>query len=790
MPMVERDPGEVGVHSADAAKPDPQVLPFEVEIELLDSVHGSLSSLSAGNLGVAAVTLICAYTSQNSTLLGLAYLVLLAAVVRFMVTYFYHRADRNFDLAQLQKWKNWTIWSASAVSAMLGLCGLIGVAHLTDASVSVPLIANIIGYVGASASRNAGLPNCVKSQLVLAILPLSIGFALKGGITNFAIAILMIAAISAMTEISRSAYQTLVRALIFGRDKHALAEAFAEQAANFDAALTNMSHGLAMFDDHKCLVICNRSFAEYFELNEAGCAKGTSLSLIVQSMARKGLIPLDEIELVEQQFAAGMRGRTGEDMVLLLGDGRIFELSFQALAHGGTIVTVNDVTIRKAQEEKIAHMARFDMLTGLPNRRQFEERFAEILARSVRAQQLFAVACIDLDHFKEVNDTLTHIVGDQLLMAVAARMKASIRETDHLARFGGDEFVLIMPVVDGRTAVAEVSSVLQRLIQAVAEPYEIESHPIVVGMSAGVALAPTDGQTRDDILRAADLALYKAKREGRGTFHFFEAHLDAAAQRRRQIILDMRTGIEQGQFYLEYQPIVDLKTGRIACCEALMRWRHPTLRLTPDKFIAIAEETGLIAELGRWALLQACRDAFTWPEKVPVSVNLSPVQFKRDNLPETIAQALRETGLDPSRLELEITENLLISSDQATMQTIDSIIGLGCNLALDEFGRGYSTFSYLISFPFKKVKLDKSFIDNIETTPKHRAVIGAIGQLASCLSMSIVAEGVETASQLDLLDKEGVAYAQGWLFSKSVPSADIPWKKFENVKFFPIERSA
>ncbi len=360
-------------------------------------------------------------------------------------------------------------------------------------------------------------------------------------------------------------------------------------------------------------------------------------------------------------------------------------------------------------------------------------------------------------------------------------MRTAIRSCDHLARFGGDEFVLILPSLHKKTAVADVSNLLQRLTDIVAAPYEIDSHTVIIGMSAGVAFAPDDGAGRDELLRAADLALYKAKSLGRGDFHFFEPALDSAAQERRQITLDMRAALAKEQFYLEYQPIIDVTTGRIASCEALLRWRHPTLSLPPDKFIAIAEETGMIAELGRWAIRRACRDAAAWPHPVPVAVNLSPIQFKRDNLPATIAQALADSGLDPRRLELEITENLLISGDDKTKQTVNDMIALGCSLALDDFGRGYSTFSYLVSFPFRKVKLDKAFIDGIETRVEHRAIIGAVRQLASSLAMSIVAEGVETQAQVDILVAEGVRYAQGWLFSKSVPTAMIPWTKFEKT---------
>jgi EAL domain-containing protein (putative c-di-GMP-specific phosphodiesterase class I) len=243
----------------------------------------------------------------------------------------------------------------------------------------------------------------------------------------------------------------------------------------------------------------------------------------------------------------------------------------------------------------------------------------------------------------------------------------------------------------------------------------------------------------------------------------------------------MRVGMAEGQFFLEYQPIVEIKTGRIVCCEALMRWNHPTKRMSPDKFIAVAEETGMILELGRWAINRACEDAVAWPDSVSVAVNLSPVQFKRGNLIETVKAALRNSGLDARRLDLEITESLLITQDAATRRIVDGVVDMGCSLSLDDFGTGYSTFGYLISFPFKKVKLDKGFIEHLKTRPEHRAIIRAVGQMARDMSMSIVAEGVENLSQFEILEAEKVHYAQGWLFSRSVVSAEIPWKKFDKM---------
>ena len=414
-------------HSETEMRAKEPSLPFDVEIELLDSLHGSLGALAAGTFGVSAAALICGYASQNALLRRLSLLLLAAAVVRYVTTLAYRRAKRDFDAAGLKRWKIRTTLSASTFSLLLGLCGATGLVQIADASIDIPLITAVIGYAAASASRNAGLPACVRSQVLLAVSPLCLAFLFLGGPASVAIAVLLFIAMFAMIEVTRSVYRTLVNALILAREKHALADAFANQAANFNAALSNMSHGLAMFDAEGDLVICNRRFAEFFRLDDESGAKGASPAQIIRCAARAGLVSLETIGNVEEQFVAKAKCRSAEEMTLALRDGRMIELSFQATAHGGAVVIVHDVTERRAQQAKIAHMARFDNLTGLPNRSQFEERFAELLARNTRTEKPFAVVCIDLDHFKEVNDTLTHMVGDQLLVAVAARMRGAIR---------------------------------------------------------------------------------------------------------------------------------------------------------------------------------------------------------------------------------------------------------------------------------------------------------------------------------------------------------------------------
>ena len=419
---------------------------------------------------------------------------------------------------------------------------------------------------------------------------------------------------------------------------------------------------------------------------------------------------------------------------------------------------------------QIAHLAHHDALTGLANRTLFRTRMDEAVARARRGEG-FAVLCLDLDHFKDVNDSLGHPVGDLLLQAVTERLRATVREVDTIARLGGDEFAVVQASV---TWPSDASALAQRLVDALGAPYELDGHTISISASIGIALAPDDGMDADQLLRHADLALYRAKADGRGCVRFFETEMNARALLRRSLQLDLQRALAAGEFEVFYQSQVRVEDRRLSGFEALLRWRHPDRGLVPpDRFIPQAEEMGLIVPLGEWVLQEACRTAAAWPGPWKVAVNLSPVQFASSRLVGAVAAALDRSGLDPARLELEITETVMLQNTEATLATLHRLKALGVSIALDDFGTGYSSLGYLQRFPFDTVKIDGSFIRNLEVSQVSVAIVRAVTDLCGALGMATIAEGVETEAQWQALCRLGCTEAQGYLLSRPCPATEL-----------------
>jgi diguanylate cyclase (GGDEF)-like protein len=536
-----------------------------------------------------------------------------------------------------------------------------------------------------------------------------------------------------------------------------------------DAALDNMSQGLCFFDEGDHLQVVNSRFCEIFKIRRDDVKPGMSFLDLLQVSVGVGNHGARSARNLLREQKDFVRLHPDESHHYELSDGRIISAVYRSTSDHGWVATYEDVTERHHAEAKIMHMARHDALTDLPNRLLFGEKTTQALAQ----HKTLAVLFVDLDRFKSVNDTLGHPIGDALLCAVTERLQLAVRGADIVARLGGDEFAIVQ--LGANPAMATMLA--ERIINTLSEPFEIIGHQVLIGASIGIALAPEDGKDPDQLLKNADMALYRAKAEGRGMFQFFQKEMDARMQERRHLELDLRKAIATSQFELHYQPIVEITSEKITGFEALLRWHHPEKGLVmPDEFIPIAEEVGLISSIGEWVIKQACVDAAKWPNKMSVAVNLSAVQFRSPTLVLSVISALAASGLPAQRLALEITETVFLQDDRLVLDTLHQLRELGVRISLDDFGTGYSSLSYLRSFPFDKIKIDRSFTRELQSKDDAVAIVRTIVQLGKSLGMSVIAEGVETEAQLDILRTEGCSEAQGFLFSAAKPINEISFR--------------
>ena len=542
------------------------------------------------------------------------------------------------------------------------------------------------------------------------------------------------------------------------------------QNMRFNAALENMPQGLCMFDRDKRLVVSNVQYAKIYGLDPELLKIGTPLRTILDWRVATGNCPKDSQKYIEQRLAE-VEFPVAHTAINELQNGKFIEVTHQPLADGGWVAIHDDVTQQKRTEERISHMAHHDALTDLPNRLMLREKLDHHLS-TIQRGALLAVLCLDLDYFKQINDTLGHPIGDALLCAVGHRLRECVRDTDVVARLGGDEFAIIQTGVEQPTS---ANTLAQRLVDEIAKPFEAEGHEIIIGTSIGISVAPNDGTDPDALLKSADMALYRAKDNGRNTFSFFEPAMDAIMHKRRTLEIDFRKAIAVGEFELFYQPLINLELGNISGFEALLRWNHPKRGIvSPEAFIPLAEDTGLIIQLGEWVLRQACAEAAKWPNDVKVAINLSPVQFRSKNLVSIVISAIAAAGIASNRVELEITEAILLQNNETTLTTLHQLRDLGVRISMDDFGTGYSSLSYLRSFPFDKIKIDQSFVQGLGRSKDAIAIIHAVSGLGTSLGMTTTVEGVETKEQLDLVRAEGCTEVQGYLFSKPQPASEVP----------------
>jgi len=738
-------------------------LPTEIYTSLVASLFSDPRTHLVGGAGSVSAALFSAWKTADIAITLCAAGIILVTIARaFDMHAFGKLRGKLLSRSSAARWELRYVVGASAFMALLGMWCFFAFWRTDDHVMQLLAFAVVIAQMVGVAGRNFGSKLLVDAQLVCAGVPVMLALLLRGNGYLAVLACVLVPFFMGLRAVADRLRRTLLDAVVATRDVTLL-------AGRFDTALNNMPHGLCMFDPHHRLVVANKRVAEMLGLSNTG--RGDTLRTFLRGALNSGTLSDASMERLLSDLDSRLSGQFDGDLALDTADGRALTLTFEPMPNGGSVVLVEDVTERKNAEAKINHLARYDALTGLPNRSHFHDQMAFALA-SMKRDAHCAVLFVDLDQFKQVNDTLGHPAGDALLSAVSQRLLGIVRDTDLVARFGGDEFVVLQtPIRSDESA----SVLARRIVQELSAIYDIEGHSVLIGASVGIAVAPRDGMNPDVLLKNADMALYRAKSEGRGMWRFFAPEMDAKVQARRSLEFDLRQAVAAGAFELHYQPLVNLKTGKISTCEALLRWTHPERGpISPAEFIPIAEEIGVIVEIGHWALRRACLDCARWPGDTNVAVNLSPIQFRHGNIMRALREALAAANLPPNRLEIEITESVLLQDTETTRAILRQMHDHGVKISLDDFGTGYSSLSYLHSFPLDKVKIDRSFLSAAATSKRALPLLRNVARLIAELGMWVTMEGVETKEQLDLITAEGnFDEAQGWLFSPAVPAREI-----------------
>jgi len=729
---------------------------------LVDSMCQNFWPMFIGSVSAAAAALMTALKTGNVLLWPCALLIVGIGTFRAFQMRKYERRTSVLTFDQAKHWEPRYAIGAMVYAAVLGAWCFITIIGNDDAIAHMVCVAVTIGYTAGGAARNYGRPKLIQYHILLACGPMSLALALHGGLYYIGLAVLLALFFIGLKGINLSLHAIFVKALTSSFRESAL-------AGQFDTALNNMPHGLCMFAADSRLAVMNHRFSEMMNLSDDLVQRGASAPDIIAACVSAGSVSAASGKMILSEI----EGSQARDMITADPDparGRSLSWTFQPMANGGAVVLLEDITERRNAEARISHLARYDELTALPNRVNFRDEIGRLLAIPQGATQLSALLFVDLDQFKQVNDTLGHPCGDQLLCAVADRLRAMLRPEDFVARFGGDEFVVFQQNIKSNE---EAAGLARRIVDHLSERYKIDNHLVEIGASVGIAMT-APGVSADTLLKNADMALYRAKADGRGTFCFFRDEMAQTVEARRILELDLRKALANEEFELFYQPLVNLKSGRIATCEALLRWNHPVRgTVSPIDIIPVAEDMGLIVDLGRWILRKACMECMKWPEAVSVAVNFSPQQFHQRDVLSEVRYALEVSGLPAHRLEIEITESSLLRNTQLTHDVLSQLHALGVRISLDDFGTGYSSLSYLHNFPLQKVKIDRSFLEGIDTD-RPLTLLRGVARLSADLGMAVVVEGIETNEQLELISADGtVTEAQGYLFSRPVPAVRV-----------------
>ena len=737
-------------------------LPPSIHAALVDSLFSNPAPMFFGALCSAIAAVLTAYKTGNDALWLIAFTIVMIGAFRAYQMHQYRRRSLPMPPSASNAWETRYQIGALSYGAIMGLWCWVTIYHTDDPVAHMLATTVTVANSAAGAGRTYGRPWIFHLQILISCGPMALALALRGDPYYIGLAVLNVLFFLGVRRITQILQQIYINAMLTSERETAI-------AAQFDTALNNMPHGLCMFNADGRLAVVNGRFADMMRLGEDQVHRDSAVREVVSACVAAGSLAATDAETI----SGAIEGAKAADLSMLESKdagGRALEWTFQSMADGGTVVMVEDITERRNAEARINHLARFDELTGLPNRVSFQNEIERELADSHNWSHLSALLFVDLDQFKQVNDTLGHPAGDRLLCSVAARLREIMRPEDYVARFGGDEFVVFLRNTRSNEDAAMVAA---RIVDRISETYEIDHHMVEIGASIGIAMT-SPGIGPDHLLRNADMALYRAKADGRGTYCFFREELAESIEARRSLEIDLRHAMANEEFELYFQPLVNLKSGRISTCETLLRWNHPVRgSVSPAEIIPVVEDMGLIVDLGRWILRRACMECMTWPEAVNIAVNFSSQQFHRRDVLNDIRYALEVSGLPAHRLEVEITESSLLRNTPWTRDVLEQLRNEGVRISLDDFGTGYSSLSYLHNFPLQKVKIDRSFLEGIDGD-RPQTLLRGIARLSADLGMSVVVEGIETNEQLELISRDGtVTEAQGYLFGKPVPAAQI-----------------
>ena len=732
-----------------------------ISAALVDSLFMNPAPMIFGAFGPAIAGAVIAAVTGNLLSWLCVPLFIVVGLARALQMYRYQQRNSRLTIEESVIWEKRYRLGTIAYGISLGIWGVTVLLTTKDAAAHMLCVTTVVAYTSAGVGRTFGRPQIFHMHLLMSIGPLIAALMYVGGPYHIALALLSLVFFSAIRHLTSSLQRIYVNAWIAKEREAAL-------AGQFDTALNNMPHGLSMFSADGRLAVMNHRFIEMMQLSDDFVQRGASAADICDACVLSGAISAAAAQQILYEIESSQRG----DIVTSdpdPGKNRSLDWTFQPMAGGGTVVLVEDITERKDAEARISHLARYDELTALPNRVNFRDEIGRLLAMQ-HGDHRSALLFVDLDQFKQVNDTLGHPCGDQLLCAVAERLREMLRPEDFVARFGGDEFVVFQQNIHSHE---DAAALARRIVDRLSERYKIDNHLVEIGASVGIAMT-APGVSADTLLKNADMALYRAKADGRGTFCFFRDEMAQTVEARRILELDLRKALANEEFELFYQPLINLKSGKVSTCEALLRWNHPARgTVSPVDIIPVAEDMGLIVDLGRWILRKACMECMKWPEAVSVAVNFSPQQFHQRDVLSEVRYALEVSGLPAHRLEIEITESSLLHNTELTHDVLSQLRSLGVRISLDDFGTGYSSLSYLHNFPLQKVKIDRSFLEGIDSD-RPLTLLRGVARLSADLGMSVVVEGIETNEQLELISADGaVTEAQGYLFSRPVPAVRI-----------------